>query len=97
MNTADRNNNNNQNGKPSEDATLQATMNNVMQASSKEATNQLLNSSTSHEIRGYDLNRGVDYPSIFASYMTTGFQATNFAKAVNEINRMVSFADSALL
>lgn len=76
---ADQNNN----------ATLQATMSNVMQASSKEATNQLLNSDATHEIRGYDLNKGVDYNAIFASYMTTGFQATNFAKAVNEINRMV--------
>lgn len=70
---------------------LQASINNVMQASNKEATKELINSSASHEIKGYDLNNGIDYNSILASYMTTGFQATNFAKAVNEINRMVEF------
>jgi deoxyhypusine synthase len=65
---------------------VESAINNVMQASNKEATSQL---SSSHEIRGYDLNQGIDFSSILSSYMTTGFQATNFAKAVNEVNRMV--------
>lgn len=41
------------------------------------------------EVKGYDFNDGVDYGRIFKSFSTTGFQATNFALAVNEINRMI--------
>ena len=70
---------------------LQNSINSVMQASNKEATKELINSEACHEIEGYDLNNGINYHSILASYKTTGFQATNFAKAVNEINRMVIF------
>lgn len=33
----------------------------------------------------------VDFDKLFASYATTGFQATNFAKAIDIINGMVSF------
>ncbi len=46
---------------------------------------------TEHEIRGYDLNNGLDYEKLLKSYLNTGFQATNFGKAVNEINRMVYY------
>lgn len=42
------------------------------------------------EIKGYDLNKGLNYEDLLASYRTIGFQATNFSKAVDEINRMVS-------
>jgi deoxyhypusine synthase len=42
------------------------------------------------EICGYDFNEGVDFSGIFKSFFTTGFQATNFAQAVDEINKMVS-------
>lgn len=45
-------------------------------------------------VRGYDFdeaNEQVNYDALFASYATTGFQATNFAKAVDIINNMVSF------
>jgi len=41
------------------------------------------------EAKGYDFNDGVDYGRILKSFATTGFQATHFAQAVNEINRMV--------
>lgn len=40
------------------------------------------------EVRGYDFNDGVDYGRILKSFGTTGFQATHFARAVNEINRI---------
>eukprot|EP00040_Diaphanoeca_grandis_P030311 m.178992 g.178992 ORF g.178992 m.178992 type:complete len:734 (-) comp31954_c3_seq2:872-3073(-) len=39
-------------------------------------------------IEGYDFNNGVDYHQILQSYLRTGFQATNFGLAVQEINRM---------
>lgn len=42
------------------------------------------------EVKGYDFNNGVNYPELLKSFYTTGFQATNLAKAVDEINRMVS-------
>jgi hypothetical protein len=41
------------------------------------------------QVRGYDFDKGVDYDGLFASLKTTGFQATNFGLAVDEINRMV--------
>jgi len=43
------------------------------------------------EVKGYDFNEGVDYGHLLKSFITTGFQATNFALAVNEINRMVCY------
>lgn len=58
--------------------------NNVMQA-----TNTNSSDLNSNEIRGFDLNKGLDYSNLLNSYLTTGFQATNFSKAINEINRMV--------
>jgi len=42
------------------------------------------------EVRGYDFNEGVDYSRLLDSYLTSGFQATNFGLAVQEIRRMVS-------
>jgi deoxyhypusine synthase len=42
------------------------------------------------EVCGYDFNNGVDFSEILKSFYTTGFQATHFAQAVVEINRMVS-------
>lgn len=40
---------------------------------------------------GYDWNAGssIDYDRLLSSYKTTGFQATNFGKAVDEINKMI--------
>jgi len=46
------------------------------------------------EVNGYDFNAGFskgeapDIHALLQSYATTGFQATNFGLAVNEINRM---------
>jgi len=39
-------------------------------------------------IEGYDFNDGVDYHKLLQSYIRTGFQATNFGLAVEELNRM---------
>ena len=38
---------------------------------------------------GYDFNDGVDYSAIFRTYKQSGFQATNFGLAVEEILRML--------
>ena len=40
-------------------------------------------------VRGYDFSNGVDYEAILGSYINSGFQATNFGLAVEEINKMV--------
>lgn len=47
-------------------------------------------------VRGYDWNRGIHYDELMASYKNTGFQATNFGKAVDEINRMLDARDVPL-
>jgi deoxyhypusine synthase len=39
-------------------------------------------------VRGYDFNQGVDFGKLMESYATTGFQATNLAKAVQLIRKM---------
>lgn len=41
------------------------------------------------QVRGYDWNNGINYEQLLDSYVNSGFQATNFGKAVNEINKMV--------
>lgn len=41
------------------------------------------------QVRGYDWNNGIDYEKLLTSYVHSGFQATNFGNAVNEINKMV--------
>ncbi|KAL7063679.1 hypothetical protein AAHC03_02012 [Spirometra sp. Aus1] len=40
-------------------------------------------------VRGYDFNKGVDYEALLQSYASTGFQATNFGRAVNVLNAMI--------
>lgn len=40
-------------------------------------------------VTGYDWNNGINYDNLLESYLNSGFQATNFGKAVNEINKMV--------
>ena len=37
----------------------------------------------------YDFDNGIDLTGILESYATMGFQATNMAAAIDEINRMV--------
>ncbi|CAH0547372.1 unnamed protein product [Brassicogethes aeneus] len=41
------------------------------------------------KVSGYDWNKGMDFNKLLESYLHTGFQATNFGLAVNEINRMI--------
>jgi deoxyhypusine synthase len=41
------------------------------------------------QVKGYDWSKGNDLNGILNSYKTTGFQATNFGLAVDEINEMV--------
>lgn len=50
---------------------------------------QALPEGVSVEVRGYDFNRGVDYEALLASYASTGFQATHFARAVDVLNSVV--------
>lgn len=40
-------------------------------------------------VSGYDWENGMDYNKILESYTLSGFQATNFGKAVSEINSML--------
>lgn len=40
-------------------------------------------------IKGYDFNQPLDYNKLLDSYLTTGFQATHFAKAIKIINKMI--------
>ena len=43
------------------------------------------------QVRGMDWSKhGLDYDKLFASLKTTGFQATNFSLAVDEINKMIA-------
>ncbi|ELV14299.1 Deoxyhypusine synthase [Tupaia chinensis] len=41
------------------------------------------------QVRGYDFNRGVDYRALLETFGTTGFQATNFGRAVQQVNAMI--------
>ncbi|XP_040485197.1 deoxyhypusine synthase isoform X3 [Ursus maritimus] len=45
--------------------------------------------SESSQVRGYDFNRGVDYRALLEAFGTTGFQATNFGRAVQQVNAMI--------
>ncbi|KAF1379392.1 hypothetical protein PFLUV_G00175590 [Perca fluviatilis] len=41
------------------------------------------------KIRGYDFNQGVDLHAVLKSYISTGFQASSMALAIQEINLMI--------
>ncbi|GCB85191.1 hypothetical protein scyTo_0025806, partial [Scyliorhinus torazame] len=41
------------------------------------------------QIKGYDFNRGIDYQALMQSYLTTGYQASSFGQAVQQINVMI--------
>lgn len=43
-------------------------------------------------MRGADFNTKVDLDALMSSLMTTGFQATQLARAINEVNKMVSIS-----
>lgn len=47
-------------------------------------------------VKGYDFNQGINYHELLKSYKTSGFQATNFGLAVDEINRMLAARDVPL-
>lgn len=40
------------------------------------------------KVRGYDFNEGLDYDRLLGSFLSSGFQATNFGLAVEEVNKM---------
>ncbi|KAA0185982.1 hypothetical protein HAZT_HAZT008883 [Hyalella azteca] len=40
-------------------------------------------------VQGYDFNQGIDYHKLLASYHFSGFQATSFGLAVQEVKRML--------
>lgn len=58
------------------------------------ALNAVLKKSSSSKItdcvKGYDFNDGIDYNAVLQAYKYSGFQATNFGLAVEEINKMIS-------
>ena len=41
------------------------------------------------KIEGYDFNEGVDFGKIVKSFGSTGFQASEFSKAVGIVNKMI--------
>ncbi len=41
------------------------------------------------EVRGYNLNVGIDYEMLFKSYINTGFQATNLGLGIQIVNKMI--------
>ncbi|XP_063910679.1 probable deoxyhypusine synthase [Zophobas morio] len=41
------------------------------------------------KVAGYDWSQGLNYDKLLNSFLHTGFQATNFGLAVEEINRMI--------
>ncbi len=40
-------------------------------------------------IKGYDFDRGINYKEIISSFSSTGFQASQFSKAIDIINKMI--------
>ncbi|XP_070499346.1 probable deoxyhypusine synthase [Chironomus tepperi] len=40
-------------------------------------------------VQGYDFNKGINYDELLQSFANCGFQATNFGKATEEINKML--------
>lgn len=48
------------------------------------------------QVQGYDWSHGVNYEAILNSYISCGFQATNFGKATDEINKMLQARDVPL-
>jgi deoxyhypusine synthase len=42
-------------------------------------------------VKGYDFNQGVDWEKLMLSYKGQGFQGTNLGKAIDEVNRMLTW------
>ncbi|XP_063709720.1 LOW QUALITY PROTEIN: probable deoxyhypusine synthase [Culicoides brevitarsis] len=47
-------------------------------------------------VKGYDFNNGINYHELLNSYKYSGFQATNFGNAVEEINKMIECRNQPL-
>lgn len=65
-----------------------------MAAPMKSVTEAVLQKTTDssvlkEKVSGYDWNQGLNYDKLLKSYLHTGFQATNFGLAVEEINKMI--------
>ncbi|EDV28024.1 Deoxyhypusine synthase [Trichoplax sp. H2] len=45
--------------------------------------------SDAEAVKGYDFNNGINHHSLLQSFRQTGFQATNFGLAIQEVNRML--------
>ncbi|XP_068605711.1 deoxyhypusine synthase-like [Brachionichthys hirsutus] len=45
-------------------------------------------------VKGYDFNQGVDHRALLQSYISTGFQATNFGFAIEQINSMIKLRET---
>jgi deoxyhypusine synthase len=40
-------------------------------------------------IKGYDFNKGINYEEIIKTFSSSGFQASNFSKAIEIVNKMI--------
>ncbi|TNV80159.1 hypothetical protein FGO68_gene15473 [Halteria grandinella] len=43
------------------------------------------------EVKGYDLNQGLNYSKMWQTLSHTGFQATNLGKAIDRVNQMIKW------
>eukprot|EP01135_Chromosphaera_perkinsii_P009731 Nk52_evm1s1865 gene=Nk52_evmTU1s1865 len=48
----------------------------------------------SETVSGYDFNQGMDYNRLLESFATTGYQASNFGRAVEEVRGMLAWRPS---
>ena len=48
------------------------------------------------KVQGYDFNKGIDHHELLKSYLTSGFQATNFGLAVEQIKAMITKREEPL-
>lgn len=48
-------------------------------------------SSEAKTVQGYDFNKGLDYDTLLQSMLTTGYQATHFGRAVDIVNKMITW------
>ncbi len=58
-------------------------------ASEKQSSHSCIENYSSTEVNGYDFNEGINHSALLQTYLTTGFQATNFGLAIQQIQQMV--------
>lgn len=63
----------------------------VLKPTTKDPTFKL-----THEVHGYDFNKGVNYHDLLATYVNSGFQATNLGLAIAEIKKMIECREKPL-